>query len=72
MNRNCLLLMQYIMFCALWVKSASLVHLERFEAVFEPFGLFFVIYFTTYYRYIYEEVNIYEEHVDSMRHFALL
>lgn len=71
MNRKCLLMAQYIMFCGLWVKSGSLVHLTGKMAFLRRFPLFLVIYFIIHYLYIYEEVNIYELHGDSMRQFAL-
>jgi hypothetical protein len=64
--------MHCIMFCAVWMKSASLVHFGLNEPIFQIFPLFLTVYFTIYYLYIYEVVNIYMEHVDSMRHFAML
>jgi len=35
------------------------------------FEAFLVIYFTIYYPYIYEEVNIYEQYGSSMRQFVM-
>ena len=40
-------------------------------AILRCFEAFLVIYFIIYYQYIYEEVNIYEQYVDSMRQFAM-
>lgn len=52
-NRNCLLLLQDIMFCVLWVKCCSPVHLDGKMAVLARFEAFFFIYFTIYCLYIY-------------------
>lgn len=71
MNMKSLLLAQYIMFCGMWVKSASLVHWIGKTAFLRIFSAFLVIYFIIYYLYINEEVNIYEQYGDSMCQFAL-
>jgi hypothetical protein len=70
-NINLLLMAQYIMFCSLRVKSSSLVHWTVKMAFLRLLPLFLVIYFIIHYLYIYEEVNKYEQHGDSMRQFAL-
>jgi len=59
------------MFCILWLKSASLVHWTVKMAFLRLLPLFLVTYFIIYYLYIYEEVNKYEQHGNSMRQFAL-
>jgi hypothetical protein len=72
MNRNGFLLLQDIMFCAPRWESASLVHFALNRLFLNGFSRFLFIYFIIYQSYLYEEVNIYEEYVCSMRHFALL
>lgn len=59
------------MFCGLWSKSSSLVHLTVKMVFSRILPLFFLTYLIIYYLYIYEEVNIYEQYADSMRQFAL-
>jgi hypothetical protein len=61
-------LLQYIMFCAGVAFWRSLVHWTENMVVDGRFMRITSIFTTLY---IYEVVNIYEVHVDSMRHFVM-
>jgi hypothetical protein len=67
-NFKRLLLVQYILFCAGGLESCSLVHWTVYMAVFACFWAFSSI---CTYLFLYETVNIYELHDDSMRQFAM-
>lgn len=70
-RRNGSLLLQDILFCGAGVFWCSPVHYGRYLSIFSIFGVFLVIYFTTYYINIYEVVSKYEQHGWSMCQFVM-
>jgi len=62
---------QNIVQTGLLAKNSSHVHWTVKMAFLMSFEAFLVIYFIIYYPFINEEVNIYEQYVDSMRQFAM-